>query len=213
MTRLALAFAFAALALSEHLAELPADDECGGAGSAAEPACALNAMQLRKSKAVQAEEGMPAEELVDSPEAAMLQAIDAEVKAQPCYKCDAGCRLNYNNGQAVIKKCPPAQPWYVVQRDYCVASCGAPAPAPAPHRPPAPAPMPPYVHTTRKPVHPSPAPHGGSCVTETSGSCRIMGCAKSRGKAKCVKGKCVCATGACASKDKKMCLPAPPAHR
>lgn len=49
---------------------------------------------------------------------------------------------------------------------------------------------------------------GAGCNNKTGGSCRFLGCAKSRGgKAgvKCVKGKCVCQAGYCASGGK--CTP------
>mmetsp|Transcript_127121 Transcript_127121/g.353958 ORF Transcript_127121/g.353958 Transcript_127121/m.353958 type:complete len:253 (-) Transcript_127121:140-898(-) len=218
---------------------LAADDACASEGSDREPACALNALQQRGQQLVEAAasaqaEHVPAEELAvpvgtRAEEQALLEV--SSVGGQDCFKCDTGCVLNYMN-PPVMKKCPRAQPYYVLSHDYCVNTCQSQphyVPQPQPHY--VPQPQPHYVpqpqpHTTQKPsAHtttrhsaqhgPTPAPpHTSStCPVETEGTCRFFGCHASRGKTKCVKGKCLCEAGHCADKNKKLCLPAMPHHR
>eukprot|EP00928_Gymnodinium_smaydae_P072348 TRINITY_DN55718_c0_g1_i1.p1 TRINITY_DN55718_c0_g1~~TRINITY_DN55718_c0_g1_i1.p1 ORF type:complete len:248 (-),score=21.19 TRINITY_DN55718_c0_g1_i1:110-853(-) len=47
------------------------------------------------------------------------------------------------------------------------------------------------------------------CHTETGGTCKWLGCAKSRGETECISGKCYCKGDSCVSKDKQKCIKEP----
>jgi len=136
-------------------------------------------------------------------------ALEQEDVTSDCLKCDigTGCKLTWLTTNP-YRKCPPNAAYYSLSKDQCSNSptCTAPTgpsgpsnhgPSPAPYKP-SPSPARPG-HSTGY----SPAPSPFVCATATGGSCKLMGCAASRGKGvTCVKGACVCGKSTCSS-DKK----------